>query len=169
MLQLSLQLQKQERQDRNHQPVRQQQRRGDGHHVSRQCLVLRGQPQERVPPLGTFLPGGAAVLGSTTGALLSPLHAVWKAKEGWAERTGWKGEEAGVCRALTPSQSLGGWCGQSGRKADRPGFWGLTQTHPCSSAPCRDPEPRCSRTGAPDPKTHRRCGLRRQAKSTWNN
>lgn len=109
LLQLSLQLQKQERQDHNHQPVCQQQRRGDGHHVSRQCLVLRGQPQERVPPLGTFLPGGAAVLGSTTGALLSPLHAVWKAKEVWAEWTGWKRKVVGVCRALTPSQSLGGW------------------------------------------------------------
>lgn len=109
MLQLSLQLQKQERQDQNHQPVRQQQRRGDGHHVSRQRLALRGQPQECVPPLGTFLPGRAAVLGSTTGALLSPLHTVWKAKEGWVERTSWKGEVVGVCGALTPSQSLGGW------------------------------------------------------------
>ena len=43
------------------------------------------------------------------GALPSPLHAVWKAKEGWAEQPGWKGQAVGVCGSLTPSQSPGGW------------------------------------------------------------
>lgn len=70
---------------------------------------------------------------------------------------------AGLWLLASPQEA---GCGQSGRKADRPGFQGPIQTHSCSSAPGRDPEPQHSRTGSADPKTHGRWGLRRQAKCT---
>lgn len=55
LLQLCLQLQKQERQDRDHKPVHEQERRGDGHRIYRDRTAVRGQRGSTHSPLATFL------------------------------------------------------------------------------------------------------------------